>query len=461
MRVLKFGLILGFVLISSLMVFVACGEAAEGEAVISIDPSETYQTMTGWELTGELADYPPEPRWRPYKDELMDKLVSDAGINRVRLEIRNSAEAPPDGIAEFINGEIDYPAYRDYFYSMQNDNDDPFVIDPDGFNFLEFDWHIEETVLPLRERVAARGEKLWVNVNFVAFIQGHYPLKEPEEYAEFVLAAYQHMDQKYGFVPDTWEVILEPDQKRDMWNGREIGEAIVAAGRRLEAHGYTPSFVAPSTLNMGLAVPYMQEIEKVPGAVDYMSELSYHRYSGRKAQNAVKIAQMADKHDLKTGMLEYWFGNATHQMLHEDLRLANNSSWQGSVVYSFYKPEDRGDGSIEMRLSEANRHHVQYFRDVRIGAVRIGTRVDSGSGVDPLAFINPDGSTTVVIMARRATTFTLNGLPAGAYEISYALPDQSETEPGRVEIAAGDPLSTRIPDRGVITITSRVDPGDL
>lgn len=461
MRIVKSGFILNFVLACTFLVFVGCAATAEQDAVISLDTSETYQTMTGWELTGELAGAPAEPRWTPYKEELLDKLISEGGINRVRLEIRNSAEAPPTGIAEFINGEINYKAYREYFYSMENDNDDPFVIDPDGFNFLELDWHIEETVIPMRQRLEARGEKLWVNVNYVAFIQGDYPLKDPEEYAEFVLATYQHMDSKYGFLPDTWEVILEPDQKRDMWSGREIGEAIVAAGKRLEVHGYSPSFVAPSTLNMAFAVPYMQEIEKVPGAVDYMSELSYHRYSGRKAKNAIKIAQMADKHGLKTGMLEYWFGKATYDMLHEDLRLANNSSWQGEVVYGMYKLVTRDDGSTELRINEAIRHHVQYFRHVRIGAQRVGARVESGSGVDPLAFINPDGSTTMVIKAKRATRFTLNDLPAGAYEISYALPERSEILPDRIEIGADEPLTTRIPNKGVITITSRVDPSDL
>lgn len=455
---LKTLITLSVLLAAALFVFANSGHTSERDAVILIDPEETFQTMTGWELTADLAGNPPEPYWTPFKEELLDRLASEAGINRIRLEITNNAEAPGDAARAFINGDMNYRDYKPFRFSMENDNDDPFVIDPDGFNFVEFDWHMEETILPIKQRLEAQGERLWVNVCYVAFIEGYYPLKDPEEYAEFVLATYQHMDEKYGFVPDTWEVILEPDQKRDMWTGREIGKAILAAGQRLEAHGYEPSFVGPSVLNMSFTVRYFEGIASVPGATDYMSEIAYHRYAGARPRNARRIAELAEKYDLKTGMLELWFGRANHKVLHEDLRLANNSSWQGSVVYSLYKMQELEGGTSELRISNDMRHNIQYFRHVRMGAQRIGSEVESGRGVDPLAFVNPDGSTTVIVKTKGPATLTLKGLPAGAYEVSFAVPNRSKVRPDRLEIAAGESLSTRIPNMGVITISSRVAP---
>ncbi|MEO0607582.1 MAG: glycoside hydrolase family 30 beta sandwich domain-containing protein [Pseudomonadota bacterium] len=449
---------LGLLMAAVGLVFVGCGNTSERNAVIRIDPAATYQTMTGWELTADVAGNPQKPFWRPFKDDLLDGLVAEAGINRVRLEITNNAESDGAEARKFINAEVKFRDYKPYRYSMENDNDDPFVINPDGFNFVELDWHIEETVLPIKQRLEARGEKLWVNVCYVAFIEGYYPLKDPEEYAEFVLAAYQHMEAKWGFVPDTWEVILEPDQKPDMWTGREIGEAVLAAGKRLEAHGYRPSFVGPSVLNMSFTVRYFEGIASVPGATDYMSEIAYHRYAGSRPRNARRIAELAEKHDLKTGMLELWFGHANHHVLHEDLRLANNSSWQGSVVYSLYKMKELPDGTSELRISEDMRHNIQYFRHVRLGAKRIGSAVEKGGGVDPLAFVNPDGSTTVVVKTKGAANLKIKDLPAGSYSVSFALPNRSRVLPDRIEIEAGEALTTRIPNKGVITISSRVAP---
>ena len=52
-------------LAAALLVFVGCGNTAEREAVIVIDPEQRFQTMTGWELTADLAGNPQNPAWRP------------------------------------------------------------------------------------------------------------------------------------------------------------------------------------------------------------------------------------------------------------------------------------------------------------------------------------------------------------------------------------------------------------
>ena len=55
------------------------------------------------------------------------------------------------------------------------------------------------------------------------------------------------MDVKYGFVPDGVEITLEPDHFDTFdQKPKKIGEALVATGDRLKAHGYTPDFIAPT-----------------------------------------------------------------------------------------------------------------------------------------------------------------------------------------------------------------------
>ena len=62
-----------------------------------------------------------------------------------------------------------------------------------------------------------------------------------------MLATYQHMQGKYGFVPDSWEVILGPDTGNAGWSATQVAQAIKAAGDRLAANGFTPNFTTPST----------------------------------------------------------------------------------------------------------------------------------------------------------------------------------------------------------------------
>ncbi len=193
------------------------------------------------------------------------------------------------------------------------------------FNIAYMDYKIENVVLPLRDRLMQNGNSLFVNVNYVDFRPSEFKHKsDPQEYAEFVLATYQHMQSKYGFTPDSWEVILEPDNAE--WTPEQIGHAIAAAGDLLKANGFTPNFIAPSTTSMKAAIRYFEKILTIPGALEYISELSYHRYADISLNSLETIAQLAKENGVNTSMLE-WIG-ATYETLHEDLKVGNNSAWQ-------------------------------------------------------------------------------------------------------------------------------------
>lgn len=423
--------------------------------VITLDPDIHYQTISGWEATADLSDTPHEPEWVRYYDALMDQAVYELGLNRIRLEIRSGAEDNTGAVSQFISGSISHDDWSEVRYLTVNDNDDPTEINWDGFDFAELDWHIDNTIIPLQKRLETQDEKLFVNVCYVAFRTGWYIHKDPEEYAEFVLATYLHMQDKYGFVPDTWEVILEPDLKPDMWNGKMIGLAIVATSRRLRENGFTPAFVVPSVTNMQNAVPYLRQISTITGAMEHVVEFSYHRYGWNDRWTLSRIARLAQRHDIQTSMLEWWFGNATYEVLHEDLKLGQVAAWQGRVLQGHFNIRNPGSEHPEVRPRTEVRYNLQYFRDVRAGAVRIDAQSSNEKWMDPLAFINTDSSATVVVKALRSGQIIIKELPEGLYQISYTVEQGSDVLLERVAIAPNEDLLASIPDAGVLTITSR------
>ena len=211
--------------------------------------------MKGWEVTARLWETNKQEdrydaSWLEFRDQIFDRLVNELGINRVRLEIKSGAENPVDYWTKFVKGEIGYKEFRRHYYEKINDNNSPDRINPAGFQFSALDYQVENIVLPLKQRIEANGERLFVNLNYVDFGQNSEKgtvshALNPEEYAELIVAAFVHLKDKYSLVPDALEIVLEPDHT-DEWRGKQIGEAVVAAVRRLRADGFSPEIIAPS-----------------------------------------------------------------------------------------------------------------------------------------------------------------------------------------------------------------------
>jgi hypothetical protein len=431
---------------------------------ITVDPSRTYQTISGWEAVAYALD-PGNPAFEKCKDTLFDQAVNDLGFNRVRLEIRSGVENTDDNWSDYQAGRIDYQTWRSRRYATINDNADPCVIDWSGFHFSEMDSTIDRIVNPLRDVLAAKGEKLIVNVNCVAFTaqitDGIYIHNDPAEYAEFVLATYLHLQQKHGWVPDLWEVILEPDNV-SQWNGKLIGEAIVATTKRLREAGFEPAFVAPSNTNMGNAVQYFDQMIQVPGVLPVLREFSYHRYGGVSLANLQAIAARAKQHGIDTAMLEWWSNSNGYRTLHEDLKIGNNSAWEQGVLggalnsqMSLYEIDDSNPASPRVLLGAATKFLRQYYKFVRPGAVRI----EAASQVvafDPLAFINADGGYVVVVKCEAGGAFSVGRLPAGTYGLKYTTAGAFDVDLPDQTIGPGQPVIAAIPQAGVLTIYAKL-----
>ena len=440
---------------------------ADGD--IMIDTGIVHQTMIGWDAVPFAGHWECDDThhntvlYDRFKDEALD-LIVEMGINRVRAELRTGAENPRDAWTEFRNGQIEYSEYRQVWYNAVNDNADPDVINPDGFHFSELDTHIEMVINPMRQRLAAKGEKLYIVLNIIhgARTDPFQHRHDPDEYAEFLLAAFQHVEQRWGWVPDAIEVINEPDLG-NRWTSAQIGNAIVATGNRLKAVGYTPDFVAPSGAGMDDSIVYFNEMIGMPGVAQYLTEFSYHRYNGVSDGNLNIIGQFGRQYGVGTAMLER-IGSG-YEDLHKDLTIANNTSWE-QYAMAGCNPNDNGGKHVMVDITDqmnpgtrlASRSHFLrlYFKWVKPGAVRVGATSEASS-LAPIAFINTNGRYTVIVKATGANAFTIGGLPPGTYGIAYATgaDDRTPNDTGDlpdVQLGPGQALSTSIGGRGIITI---------
>jgi hypothetical protein len=156
----------------------------------------------------------------------LDVVVNDLGFTRARVGLRSGVENPTGS----YNGQ----------YEIVNDNSNPNSINTSAFHFAEqLNVQMDRIVVPMRQRVLARGEQFYFNLEYVDFGASafeHYD--HPEEYAEFILAAYNHLQSRYGFIPDGIEIMLEPDNLLPNWNGTQIGQVMVATAAKLQANGY-------------------------------------------------------------------------------------------------------------------------------------------------------------------------------------------------------------------------------
>jgi hypothetical protein len=444
--------------------------ANQADAVIDLDPSTTYQTISGWEATAQAGQLVCGG-FSNYQQNLLDQAVNDLGINRLRVEIRSGTENPIDYYDQFVKGLITRDEYRAHWYESINDNADPGAIDSNGFKFTEFDTTFDKVVLPMKQLLEARGESLHINVNYIDFAGSTGLHRNQEnEYAEFVLATYQHLQTKYGLTPDSWEVILEPDNTP--WTGTHIGKAIAAAGSRLQANGFTPRFVAPSTTNMATAIPFFDAIVQVPNAAQYLDELSYHRYAGVSDTNLATIASRANQYGIQTAMLEH-IGSG-YPALHSDLAIGENSAWQQFALgfcvddngSQYYTIDNANPAQPVVSLSNRAKFLRQYMKFIRRGAIRI-TATSSNSNFEPLAFINSNGAYVVVVRAKGGGSFSVQDLPDGIYGVKYTTdqgcdgvtPLEYDKDLPDVALAAGQILTTSIPACGVITIYEKSSPG--
>ncbi|CAG0945472.1 hypothetical protein ANRL1_02368 [Anaerolineae bacterium] len=391
---------------------------AAGSATITLSPQTRFQTINGWEAVAQAGQID-SPAFSIYKNSLYDQAVNDLGINRLRVEIKSKV----------VNGDFDFTA---------------------------FDKDMDLVTVPIKQRVEANGEKLWVNVTVV----GDHLENNPTKYGQQVLATYQHMRTKYGFVPDSWEVALEP-ANFGWGSAAQVSNAMIAASNQLKANGFATYFVVPSSeCGVSTAIAYFNSMLQVSGTQPLVNEFAYHRYCWPSDQDLQNVANIGNQYGIKTAMLEHIASD--YNDLHKDLKLANISAWeQFTLAYptgddgaQYYWIDDSNPNSPIVTMGSRTKLLRQYFKFIRAGAVRINATTTNTS-FDPVAFINANGKYVVVVKTTTDGAITIAGLPAGTYGIKYTTGSQYDINLNDKVISAGQSVSTSIPAPGVITIYAK------
>ena len=440
---------------------ISTNSAASGTDSITIVQSARHQTIIGWEAVAQAGQLS-SPAWANYRDALFDQAVADLGLNRIRLEIASGSENPVDYFSQWRSGIISAAQYNSKRYEIVNDNSDHGNTNPAGFQWSAMNHTVENVVLPMRQRLLARGESLWISVNYVDFGSSVFEHKtSPAEYAEFVLATYRHLQNAYGIVPNAWEVVLEPDTSTANWTPQQVALAVKAAGDILAANSFTPNFIIGSTTSAQNTINYIDAVAQTPGAMQYVSEFAYHRYCCASSSVLRAITDRAVSHNKKTAMLE-WIG-ADYNTLHEDLKAGRNSAWQQYTIAfpnepdngaQYYLINDSDPNNPTIVLGSRTKFLRQYFKFVRSGAQRVEA-TSSNVALDPLAFVNTNGKYVVVVKSTAGASFSVGGLPGGVYGVKYTTPSEYDVDLPDRTISDGQSLSASIPSGGVITLYAR------
>jgi hypothetical protein len=456
---------------------------------------QTYQTMgyqvggvwTGsWEATDVLGN-DGDPAYSLFADQMMDMAIDEFNINRIRLEIRSSEENVVSAWQTWRDSGVtgnspEYCRWRESRYATVDDGGGPDHINWSGFRFNELDNHIENVIIPYREKLARRGTPLFINLNYVSFNRqifrpggscapntpalDYHHSRDPREYAEFILAAYMHMQKKYGFVPHSLEVILEPENTSSgypgnawpAWDLEFTIAAAEAAADKLAANGFTPRLILPSGTSAATvalwAEPILQHFES-RGKLHYIQEIAYHPYRGKSNANRSIIASTAAQYRVNTSQLE-WYSMSDISDMHDDLKVGNNSAWQLYTFPYYINVDTSSPGDPVLRYSKIGRYIRQYQKFIQPGAIRVEATTNH-SGFDPLAFRNPTGHYVVVVRTREQGDFRITGLPAGRYGIRYTTNDRLGADLSDIDLRAGGTLATSIPATGVITIYGKAE----
>ncbi len=420
------------------------GCSAAGPAVIAVDSAVTYQTISGWEASESFGwTLPPAAM-----DSLMDMAVTDLGINRLRLSI-------PGNMIE----SLDSLTVPEETSIGSNDNDDPAVLNPDGFRWTLFDYLVRTFALPLRQRVEARGEPFTLVACYVGFRPtSEYQQRDPREYVELMLAVLNHLRDEFGLVPDVWEVRLEPDHGRTRLTGREQGELLIAAATAARAAGYDSlMFLVPSTVVPHRAVQYLDGILSVPGTAPLIREVTYHRYSDPPREVLNQIRDRAAALGAPTAMLEFLRG--TEHDLFEDLTEADVTAWSRFSLAGPFGGPDRGGqyffadtAAGTFRYRSTTWPLRQFFHYIRPGAVRLGARAGR-RGIEPVAFRRPDGRMVVVANLDRGGPLRVTGLRPDRYRLSYSTAGEPGARGALVAVAAGGVADIALPAAGTLTLS--------
>ncbi len=251
---------------------VTLAQAASGAVLVRVDNAVEHQVMEGFGAThGSLVyDRPGGDTLTPaQRAEAIEKVYGQVGLSMGNVSL---------GIIETTAG----------WDGMQNDNNDPFAINPGRFQWTGSD-AVKEKLVDLAEPYGFDNYYLhggissrWANPWMRSLSHQDYV----DEGAEMLLAAAIHWRDEYGIVPRYIMPFNEPlSGNRELQRGGGVGttqlvvDLIKAAGARLRAEGFGDMmFVVPSEETVSKSLQTATAILNDPEARQYVGAIAYHPY---------------------------------------------------------------------------------------------------------------------------------------------------------------------------------------
>lgn len=440
------------------------------QVAVTVDTTLHFQTMLGWEAMGWMGQWG-SPWAQTHYPEFQPALVNGAaniGITRARIEVYSGCENPVDHFQQFLDGMFDEDGFIQVAYDIVNDNGNSAAIDTTRFHFTQLDWDMDHVLVPLKTAVEAQGRAFSTNLCYVDFGASafeHY--NDPAEYAEFLLAVFQHLQRKYGFVPDQVEAVLEPDNT--VWpTATLMAGAIHAAGDLLAAHGYHPGFIAPSCMDTFNAYAWANTIMNDPLAAQYVKEVGYHKYSGAIDANIALVNGVAQSHGVRTSMLEFWDHSNDQHALYRDIVTGGVSVWQNGIIGDDYvdqfspalfRVQHNDPQPATVLENDLTRFFRQYMLHIPVGARRTGVNVTTPH--EATAFIGTRGELIIVVNAATSATFQVTVPAGGTYHRWRSTTALNHVAMSDATVPAGGVISITMPAAGVFTIAQEPPPAVL
>lgn len=389
-------------------------------ADITLSLVDPKQTIKGWD-SGIGVPFWECVDWNEWKDATAVMLLDEVGINRFDFEAKSGLQSGTDWDTLYLSGEITRDQYKAKWY-------DPEEGAPIQWTLLDE----QAAVWKMLSAANTRGRQLYNVLTFVDFNSnsGWNHRQNPSAYADFMLQVIQHLDQVHGIQIDGVEMILEADLAG--WSVGELDACLVALRGALNAAGYDPDIMAPSSTDMTKAVDTYDAMVNKPDV------LTYHRYQGVSDSSLQRIGQKP-----RTAMLEHIGGNFDE--LFDDLTVGNVEAWR-QFTWAYCNASGQGSylyGHNPPAIKYLTRKLKQVFNYVDIGAVRYPVVDVDPSGRRSLGFVNPDGTHVYVVEQTLARPFSVG---AGSWQVDSVDVD------GNPQAASVDASGVVTTNAGVVTV---------
>jgi O-glycosyl hydrolase len=354
------------------------------DATVSLDPSQTFQTIEGFGVTvGSFSDphllnvpFDAKPPLEvPVADQkqILDTLFRGIGLTRARIG------AQPRNIEPV------------------NDNQYPNVTDVSKFDFSGLK---NDSFLDIARDLRLRGaSRWWLSPNV---FESWMDESNPDEYVEWAMAIIRRWRDQ-GLELSYYSIANEPANHSGPARSAEyLREVVRLLGNALKSDGFATRIVVPDDVNPTEAEARARVILGDPEARQYVAAIPFHLYWQPLASIA-PLKALADQYGIPLWMTEFYTTGAMEwaKLVHSLLVDYNVTAVDYIGGYLGYD-----DGAELVSINHSGTHYLgysihgqfyvfgNYTRYVRPGAVRIAASASTPQ-IQVSAFIL-DGRTTIV-----------------------------------------------------------------